>query len=263
MSSGPIGTGQPCALVIFGATGDLTRRKLVPSLVALHREGLLSPGFAVVGFARRGNGMTRGSSATRCGKVWPSTAPSRVATVVTPVGAATVPTSRRSWTRSAITRRTTTEPDGYEDPQEEAERGDGPGLRNRRQSAVLPGDAAQRLRADHPPAQGMPASVAIAVREDRFTRVIVEKPIGHDLDSAVALNDADPGGLQGAPGLPDRPLPGQGDGPRTSWRCGSPTGSSSPSGTRSSSTTYRSRWPRRSAWRAVAATSRRRGSCGT
>ena len=43
---------QPCILVIFGATGDLTRRKLVPSLVGLAQDGLLPPGFTIVGFAR-------------------------------------------------------------------------------------------------------------------------------------------------------------------------------------------------------------------
>jgi glucose-6-phosphate 1-dehydrogenase len=43
---------QPCVLVIFGASGDLTMRKLVPSLVGLQQDGLLPPGFTVVGFAR-------------------------------------------------------------------------------------------------------------------------------------------------------------------------------------------------------------------
>jgi glucose-6-phosphate 1-dehydrogenase len=47
-------SAQPCALVIFGATGDLTRRKLVPSLMGLAKDGLLPAGFGVVGFARRG-----------------------------------------------------------------------------------------------------------------------------------------------------------------------------------------------------------------
>jgi glucose-6-phosphate 1-dehydrogenase len=46
-------SAQPCAVVIFGATGDLTRRKLVPALYNLARENLLPPGSAVVGFARR------------------------------------------------------------------------------------------------------------------------------------------------------------------------------------------------------------------
>src|SRR3990172_571302 len=44
---------EGCALVIFGASGDLTRRKLVPALYALAHEGLLPSQFAVVGFARR------------------------------------------------------------------------------------------------------------------------------------------------------------------------------------------------------------------
>ena len=44
---------KPCVVVIFGATGDLTKRKLVPSLMGLAKDGLLPPGFAVVGFARR------------------------------------------------------------------------------------------------------------------------------------------------------------------------------------------------------------------
>jgi len=43
----------PCLLVIFGASGDLTRRKLIPALYALHRHRLLPEPFAVVGFARR------------------------------------------------------------------------------------------------------------------------------------------------------------------------------------------------------------------
>ncbi len=42
----------PCALVIFGATGDLARRKLLPALWELHRSGLLPARFAVVGVAR-------------------------------------------------------------------------------------------------------------------------------------------------------------------------------------------------------------------
>ena len=41
----------PCMMVIFGASGDLTKRKLLPALYNLAREGLLSQQFAVVGFA--------------------------------------------------------------------------------------------------------------------------------------------------------------------------------------------------------------------
>jgi glucose-6-phosphate 1-dehydrogenase len=44
---------EPCVMVIFGASGDLTRRKLMPALHGLARERLLPAGFTVVGFARR------------------------------------------------------------------------------------------------------------------------------------------------------------------------------------------------------------------
>lgn len=46
-------TPEPCTMVIFGASGDLTSRKLVPALYNLARERRLPGGFSVVGFARR------------------------------------------------------------------------------------------------------------------------------------------------------------------------------------------------------------------
>jgi glucose-6-phosphate 1-dehydrogenase len=42
----------PCAMVIFGAHGDLTKRKLIPALWALYSEGLLPHNFYVVGMSR-------------------------------------------------------------------------------------------------------------------------------------------------------------------------------------------------------------------
>jgi len=43
---------DPCTMVIFGASGDLTRRKLMPALLDLARGGLLPNNFAIVGVAR-------------------------------------------------------------------------------------------------------------------------------------------------------------------------------------------------------------------
>ncbi|MGX7828712.1 glucose-6-phosphate dehydrogenase [Actinokineospora sp. 24-640] len=43
----------PCGLVIFGVTGDLSRKKLMPAIYDLANRGLLPPGFSLVGFARR------------------------------------------------------------------------------------------------------------------------------------------------------------------------------------------------------------------
>jgi hypothetical protein len=45
-------TPDPCALVIFGASGDLTHKKLMPSLYSLMFRRLLPPRFAIVGVAR-------------------------------------------------------------------------------------------------------------------------------------------------------------------------------------------------------------------
>ncbi|QKG19544.1 glucose-6-phosphate dehydrogenase [Actinomadura verrucosospora] len=43
----------PCVLVLFGVTGDLSRKKLLPAIYDLANRGLLPPGFSLVGFARR------------------------------------------------------------------------------------------------------------------------------------------------------------------------------------------------------------------
>ncbi len=46
-------TPEPCVVVIFGASGDLTKRKLLPALYHLQQGGLLPEDFAVLGVARR------------------------------------------------------------------------------------------------------------------------------------------------------------------------------------------------------------------
>jgi glucose-6-phosphate 1-dehydrogenase len=44
---------SPCVLVLFGVTGDLASKKLLPAVYDLANRGLLPPGFSLVGFARR------------------------------------------------------------------------------------------------------------------------------------------------------------------------------------------------------------------
>ena len=44
-------TPEPCTMVIFGASGDLTKRKLVPALYSLAQQNLLPGGFSIVGSA--------------------------------------------------------------------------------------------------------------------------------------------------------------------------------------------------------------------
>ncbi|HEX8323996.1 MAG TPA: hypothetical protein VF595_08780, partial [Tepidisphaeraceae bacterium] len=43
---------KPCAMVIFGASGDLAKLKLIPAMYELAIEGLIADGFCLVGYAR-------------------------------------------------------------------------------------------------------------------------------------------------------------------------------------------------------------------
>ena len=65
---------DPCSLVICGASGDLTKRKLNPALYNLANDHLLSSQFAIVGFARAPSGrLTRSTSgAWNLARYWPS-----------------------------------------------------------------------------------------------------------------------------------------------------------------------------------------------
>ena len=52
-TSGCRGSPGRASLVLFGVTGDLARKKLMPAVYDLANRGLLPPSFALVGFARR------------------------------------------------------------------------------------------------------------------------------------------------------------------------------------------------------------------
>lgn len=52
LSRDPLPTGDSCLLVIFGASGDLTNRKLIPGLYNLACEGCMNPEFEVLGIGR-------------------------------------------------------------------------------------------------------------------------------------------------------------------------------------------------------------------
>jgi glucose-6-phosphate 1-dehydrogenase len=52
LSRDPLPTGDSCVLVIFGASGDLTNRKLIPGLYNLACEGCMNPEFEVLGIGR-------------------------------------------------------------------------------------------------------------------------------------------------------------------------------------------------------------------
>ena len=52
----PARKADPCIMVIFGASGDLTKRKLIPALLNLATAKLLPEQFAIIGYA--GNDFT-------------------------------------------------------------------------------------------------------------------------------------------------------------------------------------------------------------
>ncbi|QXG76472.1 glucose-6-phosphate dehydrogenase [Modestobacter sp. L9-4] len=56
---------EPCALVVFGITGDLSRKKLLPAVYDLANRGLLPTNFALLGFARRDWGDSEFSELAR------------------------------------------------------------------------------------------------------------------------------------------------------------------------------------------------------
>ncbi|GAB4136866.1 MAG: glucose-6-phosphate dehydrogenase [Planctomycetota bacterium] len=162
---------DPCALVILGATGDLTRRKLVPALMGLAKDGLLPAGFAVIGFARR---------------PWDDAEFRRVlADGVARFGRA----DTAEWfTRlSGCFRYMTSDfadPCGYEAlgrRLDQADREAGT-AGNRIFYLATPPSAYSEILGR------LAASGLSNPRPGRFARVIVEKPFGRDLESARALN---------------------------------------------------------------------------
>src|SRR3954465_4682250 len=56
---------DPCALVVFGVTGDLARKKLIPAVYDLGNRGLLPPGLVLLGSARRDWGVGEFTSLAR------------------------------------------------------------------------------------------------------------------------------------------------------------------------------------------------------
>ena len=163
---------KPCVLVIFGATGDLTKRKLVPSLMGLAKDGLLPPGFAVVGFARRA--WSDEGFRTECADGVRQFGRSQTPECFDALGDAF------TFHQSDFGDRA-----GYESLKKKLEQID----RSR-------GTAGNRIfYLATPPSsysailQNLAATGLSTEKDGKFARVIVEKPFGRDIATAVALND--------------------------------------------------------------------------
>jgi glucose-6-phosphate 1-dehydrogenase len=169
-------TPQPCTLVIFGGSGDLARRKLVPALYNLLLDGVLSGNYAVLGTGRKPLTDTEFRESSREGVIKYSRQEIK----------------DEVWAN--FEQRLFYVPGSIDDPKAYTD------LRARLEQVEadlkLPGNRIFYLAIP-------PTSIAAAVEglqkaglvqppdgKGPFSRVIVEKPIGHDLESARAINAA-------------------------------------------------------------------------
>jgi glucose-6-phosphate 1-dehydrogenase len=165
---------EPCALVVFGITGDLARKKLLPAVYDLHSRGLLPTDFVLVGFARRdwddGDFEDMARDAARKG--------------------ARTPWREEVWTRLAGNIRFV--PGSFDDDNafDELSRV----LDEMRDSHGIKGNAAFYLSI--PPSafpivlkQLQRTGMADNGKSGGWRRVVVEKPFGNDLESSRELND--------------------------------------------------------------------------
>jgi glucose-6-phosphate 1-dehydrogenase len=164
---------EPCAIVLFGASGDLAHRKLVPALFQLARGGNLPSECAIVGFARRA--WTDADLAAEYEKTLAKT------------GGADF---REVWPQFAgrivFSPGTFDDPASYQKLKETLDRVDQThGTRGNRifYLAVAPEYFATIIRG-----LGEAKLVYPWTQERPWSRVVIEKPFGHDLKSARALN---------------------------------------------------------------------------
>ncbi len=165
---------DPCVLVVFGATGDLAKKKLIPAVYDLANRGLLPAGFVLLGFARRdwgdGDFETLARSAAQKG--------------------ARTEFRDSTWSRLAESIRFL--PGSFDD--DHAFDGLAHALRELDRTHGTQGNAAFYLSI--PPAafptvlkQMQRTGMADNRESGGWRRVVVEKPFGHDLPSSKALND--------------------------------------------------------------------------
>lgn len=162
----------PSGLVIFGVTGDLARKKLLPAVYDLANRGLLSPGFALTGFARRDWSDEDFAAFVREAAIRYGRTPFRESTWQQLVGGL------------RFVEGSFDDPEAFE--------------RLRRTVEDL--DASRGTRGNHAFYLSIPPNTFPLVSEqlarsglskstgDGWRRVIIEKPFGHDLESAQELN---------------------------------------------------------------------------
>jgi glucose-6-phosphate 1-dehydrogenase len=163
----------PCILVVFGATGDLAQRKILPAAYNLRRAGLLPPESAVLGFSRR----------PFTDDAYRDLAQKAVA------DHSRVPVESALWSDFAGSIH-----------YEQGDFGDDADF-HRLEERLEQIDAARGTRGNRlfylaTPPSAYPdivknlGRVGLDRQRDGWSRIVIEKPFGHDLSSARLLNDA-------------------------------------------------------------------------
>jgi glucose-6-phosphate dehydrogenase len=160
----------PCGIVLFGITGDLSRRKILPALYDLANRGLLPPSFTIIGVAR---------------KVDPSL-PEKVEAAIreganTPV---TETTLKQLMSGLVVVNGQYNDVETYRSlghtmDKMSAERGTNG---NYAFYLAIPPEL-------FPTVLGGIGTAGLCAEDDGWRRVVVEKPFGHDLESARELDD--------------------------------------------------------------------------
>ena len=162
----------PCGVVIFGVTGDLATKKLMPAIYDLANRGLLPAAFALIGFARR-DWADEDFGKLVCDSVRQH---------------ARTPYRQEVWDRLAegirFVQGTFDDEKSFERLAEtlqklDAERGTGG---NHAFYLSIPPKAFQQV------CEQLQKSGLARPQEGRWSRVVIEKPFGHDLKSACELN---------------------------------------------------------------------------
>ncbi|MCK0175233.1 glucose-6-phosphate dehydrogenase [Mycolicibacterium sp. F2034L] len=162
----------PCSVVIFGVTGDLARKKLMPAIYDLANRGLLPPTFSLIGFARRD---------------WADEDFSQVVHDAVKQHART-PFRQEVWDRLSegirFVQGTFDDEKAFEQLAETLSKLDterGTGGNHAFYLSIPPKSFPQVLE--------QLAGTGLAKKsEGHWSRVVIEKPFGHDLESAAELN---------------------------------------------------------------------------
>ena len=164
--------GDPCVMVIFGAAGDLTRRKLIPALYNLASEQLLSREFAVVGLSR--NPMNTEQFREK------------VSQDIKQYATGPVDSDLWEW----FVRRMHYLPGTFDDPN----------VYGRLKDTLLKVDKDHSTHGNYffylatspnyfaSIVENLGKNGLVSEENHQWRRVIIEKPFGHDLDTAQALN---------------------------------------------------------------------------